>query len=391
MLPLAKPRIMHIITGLETGGAEMMLCKLVQNAESGWDHTVLSLTGPGALGQLLQQGGTRVISLNFRRGGQPLRSARALLQKVRELRPSVIQGWMYHGNLAAMFAQRLGASHSALAWSIRCAFIEGRNEKWLTRKLARMGAQLSHRPGAIIYNSRRSREQHAAHGYADQLGLVIPNGFDVGRFKPDAALRAAARERLGISQGCTAIGLLARVHPMKDHATLLRAAAKVVYADGGVVFVVAGKGVPDLRQQLPELVKAAGPRLILLPEESDTPAFMNALDICVLSSAWGEAFPNVLGEAMACGVPCVATDVGDCTDIVADTGLIVPPQAPEELARAILDVASLRPDCRRALGEKARARVAANYTLGQVRRRYEEVWNGLADRRSGITKPRSAS
>lgn len=372
-----KPRVTHVITGLETGGAEMMLLKLVQNSVQSFEHTVVSLSGLGALGPLIQQAGSTVVPINLK---LPFNGVSNLLRKVHLSKPDVLQGWMYHGNLAATFAHL--TERAALSWSIRCSYIGGTKEKWLTRGVAKFSARLSNRPATIIYNATRSRMEHAAHGYADGRAVVIPNGFDIDRFRPSAALRASMRKKWRLGADAVAVGVLARVHPMKDHVTLLRAAAKATQRNSSIVFIVAGRGVPDLRHAMPDLVAGLEPHLRLLPEEEDTPGFMNGLDIFALSSAWGEAFPNVLGEAMACAIPCVATDVGDSAEIVADAGRIVGPQAPEALAHAILELAAAGPDARRAMGSRARARIAANFALDGVAERYARVWLDLAGRAS---------
>lgn len=374
-----KSRVTHVITGLATGGAEMMLLKLVQNPEGTFEHTVVSLGGLGTLGPLMQRAGATVVPLNLKPGRIPVRGVRNALRQVRLSDPDVIQGWMYHGNLAATFAQPFARRKAALSWSIRCSLNDRSEDKWLTRSVVKAGARLSNRPAAIIYNAARSRTQHAAIGYADRNAVVIPNGFDTSRFRPDYRLRTATRQKWGVANESVVIGLLARVHPMKDHATFLQAAADVARRHSHATFVVAGKGAPALRNKMLGLVEAVGTNILLLPEENDTPAFMNGLDLFVLSSAWGEGFPNVLGEAMACGVPCIATDVGDSAAIIADTGLIVPPQAPERLTQAI--GALLVSETRQTLGEHARAHIEAKYTIQSIARRYEEVWNRLADAR----------
>jgi glycosyltransferase involved in cell wall biosynthesis len=284
---------------------------------------------------------------------------------------------MYHGNVAAMIARPFLGFRTALSWSIRSSYDDRSRDSWMTRSVVRVGARLSSRADAIIYNSRRSQRQHTENGFAGEKAIAIPNGFDTERLKPDVGRRLAMRQRWQLAPERVVVGLLARAHPIKDHATFLAAAAEVSRQDPSVVFAVAGKGVPELRAEMPSLVDAVGPNLLLLPEEADVPSFMNALDICALSSR-GEGFPNVLGEAMACGVPCVSTDVGDCSEIVSNTGLVVPPGSPHELAAAMLRLATAGAEERRARGEIARARILQNYTLEGVARRYEDVWRDLA-------------
>lgn len=372
--------VAHVITGLAVGGAEMMLLKLVDASSPDFRHNVISLRSSDGLGARLEQSGAKVVALNLSAGSIPGISAIGLVTILRRIRPHVIQGWMYHGNVAAMIALPFLGFRPGLSWSIRSSYDDRSRDTWLTRRVVRAGARLSSRVDAIIYNSLRSQRQHTDNGYAGEKAIAIPNGFDVERLRPDAVRRAAMRQRWRVRPESVVVGLLARVHPIKDHATFLIAAAEVSKRIPTVVFAVAGKGVPELRNEMPSLVDAVGPNLMLLPEEADVPSFMNALDICTLSSR-GEGFPNVLGEAMACGVPCVSTDVGDCAEIVSNTGLIVPPGSPEKLAEAILHLASAGAEERRARSEMARARILANYALERVARRYEKVWRDLATNR----------
>ncbi|MFM9863556.1 MAG: glycosyltransferase [Micropepsaceae bacterium] len=380
--------VAHVITGLAVGGAEMMLLKLVEASSPDFRHNVISLRSSDGLGARLEQNGATVVALNLSAGSIPGISAVGLVTILRRLRPHVIQGWMYHGNVAAMIAMPFLGFRPALSWSIRSSYDDRSRDTWLTRSVVRAGARLSSRADAIIYNSLRSRRQHTENGYAGEKAIAIPNGFDVERLRPDVGRRTAMRQRWCVAPENVVVGLLARVHPIKDHSTFLTAAAEVSKRNPTVVFVVAGKGVPELRNEMPSLIDAVGPNLLLLPEEADVSSFMNALDICALSSR-GEGFPNVLGEAMACGVPCASTDVGDCAEIVSNTGLIVPPGSPDKLADAILRLVAAGAEGRRARGEMARARILANYTLEDVARRYEDVWRNLTAHRR-VASARSA-
>jgi glycosyltransferase involved in cell wall biosynthesis len=377
--------VAHVITGLAVGGAEMMLLKLVEASSPDFRHNVISLRSSDGLGERLEQNGAKVVALNLRAGSIPGLSAVGLVTTLKQLRPHVIQGWMYHGNVAAMIAMPFLGFRPALSWSIRSSYDDRNRDTWLTRRVVRIGARLSSRVDAIIYNSQRSQRQHTEKGYAGEHAIAIPNGFDVERLRPDEARRMARRQRWRVAPDSVVVGLLARVHPIKDHATFLTAAAEVLKRNPTVVFAVAGKGVPELRTVMPSLVDAIGANLLLLPEEADVPSFMNALDICALSSR-GEGFPNVLGEAMACSVPCVSTDVGDCAEIVSNTGLIVPPGSPDKLAEAILRLVTAGASERRARGELARARILSNYTLDGVARRYESVWRDLAIHRNAVAR-----
>lgn len=364
-------------TGLATGGAERMLVKLVSQLHGrSYEFAVVSLLDAGTQGPLLRDLGVPVDALRIRRPvalpALPLRLRRC----VRHFRPDVIQGWMYHGNLAATIARRLAGSPARLVWGIRQTFYGMAHERPLTRGVIRANAALSAASERIVYNSSLSRAQHAAAGFKDERGIVIPNGFDTDQFRPDPTARAAARSRLGIPERAEVVGLVARDHPMKDHANFLAAAGRVAQARPDSVFVLAGAGVNPSNARLEALVAQAGlhGRARLLGEVTGVQQLYPAFDAAVLSSAWGEAFPNVLGEALACAVPCVATDVGDAAAIVGEAGRIVPPADSERLAAAIVDVLNLGAEGRRALGEAGRRHVEQHYSLAAIADSYRALY-----------------
>jgi glycosyltransferase involved in cell wall biosynthesis len=212
--------------------------------------------------------------------------------------------------------------------------------------------------------------------------VVISNGYDLSRYAPDAAARARVRAQWGLDGDVPVIGCVARWDPLKDHANLLRAVAALVRdgRDAGLRCVLVGRGMTIDNPELMALVDKLGlrERLVLAGPSDDVPAVMNGLDLHVLSSC-AEGFPNVVAEAMACGVYCVVTDVGDAAYIVGDTGVVVPPEQPEALARgietALRDVAS-RGQGR--AGEAGLARVMANFDLARMVRDYIAVWRRLS-------------
>ena len=275
---------------------------------------------------------------------------------------------MYHGNLVATIAWLLRPYRCRLFWGIRQTLYGLSCERRLTRQVIRLGAILSKLPQRLIYNSRLSVEQHGAIGYAGDRAIVIPNGFDLRRFHPDPMRRSGKRAELGISPDTLVVGVVARNHPMKDHGSLVDAAVRVRQAFPGVLFVLAGSGIDGANTRLTDRIAASGlnRNFLLLGEIGDTENLYPAMDVCVLSSSWGEAFPNVLGEAMACGVPCVSTDVGEARWIVGDTGLTVPVRSPTALAEAISRVLRLDETARRQLGERARERIAQLFSLDAV-------------------------
>jgi glycosyltransferase involved in cell wall biosynthesis len=261
-------------------------------------------------------------------------------------------------------------------WNIRHSVHDLALEKRLTRAIIRLCARLSRLPRAIVYNARVSAAQHRALGFAAGRAVVIPNGFDTARFRPRPDAKAWLCRELAIDPALTLVGMIARNHPMKDPGNLLRAVALLQARGGAAVhLVIVGDGLDHTNAELGALVRELGlcPRVTLLGERNDVPALVAGFDIAVLPSAWGEGFPNMLGEAMASGVPCVATDVGDSTWVVGAHGLIVPPRQSEALADALARLIGLGADARRQLGLAGRARIVQHFSIQEVARQYEAL------------------
>lgn len=374
-------KVMHIITGLSVGGAQRALSNLITNGSTGWPRSVVvSLRDEGAYGKWFREAGVTVYSLDMRRGVPGLLASKQLGRVVYKEQPEVIQGWMYHGNLAASLAAWLAPYQPNVAWSIRHSLYNLTDEKILTQQVIRLNRWLSGKVNSIIYNSRISKEQHEAFGFSEQASRVIPNGFNLDELARNRKRSTAIREQLGVSEQELVIGHVARYHPMKAHASFLRAAVQVARVIPEARFLLVGRGVsmevPALASIVPQDLSA---RFIFLGERSDAQTLMQAMDVFCLSS-WSEAFPNVLGEAMASGVPCVVTDVGDSADIVGDTGIVVPPSDSEDLAQGLMTMLEKPAEERRALGRAARERIKANYGLKTVVGQYARLYNELAGR-----------
>ncbi len=354
-----------------------MLVKLVSRFHAlGATCQVVSLADEGTQRDDLRCAGASIVSLRLPHPSAFLTAPYKLWACVRSFDPGVIQGWMYHGNLAATFTHRFAAKSSRLYWGIRQSFQGMELERPVTRQVIRLGARLSHRPSAIVFNSRVSARQHAAIGYLADRAVVIPNGFELDRFRPSSAAREEARRRLEIPHDVPIVGLVARAHPMKDHLGFARAAATVIKHHPSTLFVLAGKGVDRAHLPLMQLLDRLGiaKYFRLLGEIGEVENLYPAFDLLVLSSAWGEAFPNVLGEGMACGIPCVCTDVGDCAEVVNGCGIVVPPRDPEALAAAMSDVLSMLGSERTSFGARARRRVLDHYSIDGVAVAYLKLY-----------------
>jgi glycosyltransferase involved in cell wall biosynthesis len=372
-------RVLHIITGLSTGGAERALYSLLAGGLAEMQNTsVISLTDEGTYGARIRALGVPVHALGMRRGVPGPVAIWRLHTLVQKMRPDVVQGWMYHGNLAASIAAWLSpGSPPKLAWNVRHSLYSLDKEKPLTQLVIKFNRWMSGRVGALLYNSRLSKQQHEAFGFAAQCGRVIPNGFDTEQLKPDVASGQAMRNILAIPLEATVLGHVARFHPIKDHVSFLRAAVDVMRLRSEVFCVLAGR---DVNLQNPALVGIVPPelenRFRFVGERSDIPDLMQAMDVFCQSS-WSEAFPNVLGEAMALGVPCVATDVGDSRDILGEAGILVPPSDCRALAEGLISMLTFTEESRKEKGRLARAHIEARYSLPGVVKQYLKVYEQL--------------
>lgn len=373
-------RILHVITDLGVGGAEAMLHKLIAHRDhQKFIHVVISLMNLGVIGTRLQAEGIEVFTLDCRHRLPTWRTIRKLRDLARQIRPDIIQGWMYHGNLAAWLVRQFAPGRPPLIWSIRQSLDRLSNEKWLTRGVILANAGLSRQVDVVAYNAQRSREQHQAIGMSGKTSLVIANGFDTNLFSPSPMARATIRAELRIPDTVLLVGLIGRFHPMKDHHGFLQAAAELVRHRDDVRFLMAGDGIDWKNPLLDKWIKQLklAENLYLLGRRDDISHLTAALDIAVSASARSEGFANVIGEAMSCGVPCVVTDVGDSAWIVGDTGLVVPPADPQKLAEALRTMVTIAPEKRQQMGILARERMLKEFSIQQIVTRFEALYVAL--------------
>ena len=384
-------RIVHVISGLELGGAETMLHQLLAGTDrERFQSEVISMTTRGPVGERIEALGIPVHALGMKRGLPTPWHLLPLIRRLRWARPDVIQTWMYHADLFGGVAGRL-AGHLPVVWGIHHTRLERESTPAGTLWTARVNARLSHRlPARIVCCSEATRRVHIQMGYAAGKMLVIPNGTDLGRFRPDPQARRSVRAELGLAPDALLVGMAARYHPLKDHRNFVLAASRAAELLD-VHFVLCGEGIVAENSVLSGWIEQAGlsGRFHLLGRREDMPRLLASLDISTLSSR-SEAFPLVVGEAMACGVPCVVTDVGESSEIVGTTGLVVPPEDPEALAEAWRELIEGGPELRGRLGQLARQRVEERYSLPSVVATYEELYLSLC-REAGSRKPEDRS
>lgn len=360
-----------------------MLLKLLERLDKRFSPHVISLSDVGAIGLRIQALGVPVEGLGMRRGVLHPRLFFRLVGRLKSLKPDVVQTWMYHADLLGGLAGRM-ARVSVVVWGIRCSNLERDKTKLSTLAVVGLCAKLSAWvPDRILSCSEAARRPHVDRGYASNKWAVIPNGFDLTLFHSDPTSRASVRAELKIKDNAPLVGFIGRYDPFKNHAGFLKAARTLHEALPDVHFLLVGKDVDCENRELVYMVEAVGlqHRTHLLGLRNDVPRLMAALDVFA-SSSYGEAFPNVLGEAMASGVPCVVTDVGDSAYIVGDTGRVVSAGDMIGLAAALETVLSLPLSERVALGQRARARVSERFEIGTVVRQYEKLYDEYVSNRT---------
>ncbi|MEH2107243.1 glycosyltransferase family 4 protein [Nostoc sp.] len=379
-------KIIYIITGLYTGGAEVMLYKLLSRIDrERFNPVVISLMDRGIWGDRIATLGIPIYTIGIKQGKPKLANIWRLIHIVRQLQPDLIQGWMYHGNLAAQFARLFLFKQVSVLWNIRHSLYSLDLEKPRTTIIIKLSAQFSNSATKIIYNSQNSARQHEKSGYCIEKTCVIPNGFETDKFIPSGKAYLSVRSEFNIPENALLIGLIGRYHPIKDHFNFLQAAALLLKNYPNVQFVLAGNKVDWQNHILSELIHELGlvKQIHLLGERHDVPRLTAAFDIASSSSS-GEGFPNVIGEAMSCGIPCVVTDVGDSAWIVSDTGKVVPPRDPEALANAWKALIDIGTEGREALGKAARQRVIECFSLDSVVDQYEVLYDNILTKKTKL-------
>jgi glycosyltransferase involved in cell wall biosynthesis len=374
-------KILHIITALDVGGAEAMLQKLVLGTDrSRFDPEVIALTAVGTTGQCIAASGVRVRDLRMPPGRPDPRAFGRLARWIHRARPDVVQTWMYHADLVGGLAAR-AVCDAPVIWGIRGSFDSVKSKRhmiWTARMCAALSA---HIPREIVSCSAALAEAHVRLGYDPQRIRVIPNGFDTSAYRPNPVAREALRAELRIAPDTPLVGNVARWDPQKDHVGFVDAALRVAQQLPDVHILMCGTGIDDGNDAIGEPIRRAGlgERFHLLGRRNDVPQVTAALDVLVSSSIYGEGFPNVLGEAMACAVPCVTTDVGDSAMVVGETGMVTSPHDPVGLSSAIAAVLELDPEDRVALGRAARQRVEECFALPLVVDKFESLYDDVTD------------
>jgi glycosyltransferase involved in cell wall biosynthesis len=370
-------RLVHIIVGLEGGGAEHFLTRLLERLPPRFETSVISLSTIGVVGDRLRASGIKVSTLGMTRHSLAPATIFRLRDMLKEANPDVVQTWMYHADLlGGLVARWVGIP--AIVWSIRHGDLSLQHTKLRTVMVARACAALSHRvPDRILCCANIARLNHVRFGYADDKIEVLPNGFDLSRFKPVSGMREKIRREVGVPDHVPIVASIGRFHPQKGHRILIEAAARLRGRRPPIHYVLVGAGLDDSNAALAGWLAEHGLQssFSLLGIRDDVPQLLAAADALVLPSIGEEGFPNVVGEAMASGVPCIASDVGDAPFIIGDTGFIVPRGDAGALANTMERFLAMSAQERQSYGARARQRVTENFDMNAIIQRYAEFYD----------------
>ena len=371
-------RLFHVITSLETGGAQWVLVQLIQQLKlQGYEQSVISMKPNGEMAQLITDMGIPLNEIPF--NSSNFIQARSRCERIiSSFQADIIQSWLYHANFLTIFLRN--QKKIPTFWGIHHSYDpHGQSRlKASTKNIVRISALFSMvTPQKIICCSRSALKSHSRIGYAGSKMVVIPNGIDVNHFKPDLQSRTILRSDLGLSSEIQIIGYIARYHPQKDHATFFYAANLLLEKNENIHFVLAGDQVDAENPEIQKyMLSSKNPsHFHLLGKRTDIPMITAGLDLATLSSSGDEAFPLTIVEAMASGIPCVATDVGDVKEMVGSSGITVPTQNPKALSEGWLNILSKSPVERAVLGRASRDRVLNNYTNETMAKMYIKVYN----------------
>jgi len=375
-------RVLHVIVGLDVGGAELMLSRLVSAhcASGAYRHEVITLTTVGTIGPKLQEMGIEVTPLGMRSPLQFPSVLWRLAALIRRRKPDVVQTWMYHSDLLGGLGARLAGVRNVL-WGIRTTDVESGGTRSTSVVMALCAFLSRTIPREIICAAEAARDTHVRAGYDAGRMVVVPNGFNVAGLMQAAANRDAKRRELGIGADDLVVGTVGRFDPAKDHRNFVAAAGLAAARHPQVRFLMVGRGLDESNAELMDWIAASGApgRFILLGQRSDVPDCLAAMDVFCLSSL-SEGFPNVIGEAMSVALPCVSTRVGDAALLVGDTGVLVAKEDPQALATGLGQVLGMTQAARRALGLRAQARVAAEFTIERSREKFEAIYQRVTEK-----------
>lgn len=366
-------RVTHLTVGLGKGGAETMLYQVLKyRTNPDLRYKVISFGESHYYEDLIRQMGVSVVEVSLR--NKPVSS---LIRIFREIKGSdTLCCWMYHANLIGYYLGRL-AGVKRIVWNVRHSNLDPTVNSATTLKINRWCAKRSAKVAVIAYNGQQARKVHEEIGYCSEKGIVLDNGVDCEEFRPISEARASLCAELGIRDDQQVVLSVTKNHPIKDIPTFIQAFALLHKEQPDTVAVMCGSGVDTENKQITDLCLSngltVGEDIFLLGMRHDVPHLLSGCDLYVLHSA-GEAFPNTLIQAMACGCLCVATDVGDVRRILNDDLFICPPQEPKALAEKITKALYLTDVEKTDAKEKNRSQAVSRFSIQSATKQYEEIF-----------------
>jgi len=353
---------MHLITGLGTGGAERMLTHLVTGSKNpDIRHVVVSMMGKDVFGKEIEQAGVELFTLNMSNKLSALKGLWHLHKIIKKIKPGTLQTWLYHADLMGSIYKKLFGFPGKLLWNIRCSNMDDARYNWLTKILTILSAI----PNQVLVNSKSGLNHHKVLGYKPQNWAVLPNGINVERFAPNANARKKLEEDYQLNATDFIVGVVARNDPMKAYGSFLEAFATLHHKNPTLKAILVGEGTKKLPKQ-------AG--VTALGQRGDIESILSGFDVLCMPSSHGEGFPNVVVEAMACGTPCVVTDVGDALDIIGDTGIGIAPEFTSDIVYGLEKAASLNKKTLDKMGRDARRRIVENWALPKIIDSYNQIY-----------------
>lgn len=371
-------KILFLCRVLDYGGAENQLVSLARKlSERGIDTGIAVHYSGGGLENELKGSNVAMFHLNKRGRWDILGFYLELRRVVASVKPDILHPYLADSNILSVLVKPL-LPKTKIVWGIRSSYVDFDRYDWLTKALFATTCRLAGRADLIIANSHAGLSFHQRCGYPSGRMVVIPNGIDTCRFAPDLDAGARVRREWNVPENESLIGLVGRLDPIKDHPTFLEAAALLIRQRGDARFVCVGDGKTPYRDELRRMAERLriADRVLFAGLRKDIRAVYNSFDLATLTSL-GEGFPNVVGEAMACGIPCVVTNAGDSERIVGNTGFVVPPGDPQALARGWQRVLEMRREEKSDLGKQARDRIVALYGTEVFVDRTEETLRAL--------------
>jgi glycosyltransferase involved in cell wall biosynthesis len=359
-------KLVHVITSMERGGAQSMLVKLVDELENKgvYHQEIVVITGSC---QYKFKSNINIYFLDMSINRFFIRDFIKFRKLIKTLSPDLIQSWMYHANFLSFFS---GLKKKKVIFNIRHSLNDANNEKKITKVLINIGSYLSNFVFKTVYCSKVSMEQHQKIGYSKTSSTYIPNGFDYKRFSPSVKYRELYRKKLSISDDAFVFGSIARFHPMKNHIGLIK---EFSLLRNDSILLLIGEGVINKEVKSLILDLKIKDKVILLTRKEDIYKWIHVIDSLVIPSLWGEAFPNILGEAMSAEIPCIVSNIGDCSLILGDCGINIE----KSICNSMRQMLDFSIEDRKKLGVAARYRIIKNYSISNSTNKYSSLYMSI--------------